>query len=95
MLKIVKLQMGEGGMEFALIGRLQAEHVNEVRELIRQERSAIVFDLRELQLVDRSAVQFLASCERDGVVLRNCAPHIRDWVTREAGKQSVGNGDEG
>jgi hypothetical protein len=95
MLKIVKLQMGDSGMEFALSGRFQAEHVNEVRELIRQERSAIVFDLRELQLVDRSAVQFLALCERDGVVLRNCVPYIRDWVTREASKQSTGKGDEG
>ncbi len=95
MLKIVKLQIGESGMQFALIGRLQAEHVNQLRELIRQQRSAIVFDLRELHLVDRSAVQFLALCERDGVVLRNCAPHIRDWVTREAGMQSTGNGDQG
>lgn len=95
MLKIVKLPAGEGGVEFALIGRLQAEHVNEVRKLIRQEQSAIVFDLRELQLVDRSAVQFLALCEKDGVVLRNCAPYIRHWVTREAGKESTGNGDEG
>ncbi|MGB2664733.1 MAG: hypothetical protein WAK48_12060 [Candidatus Acidiferrum sp.] len=82
-------------MEFALIGRLQAEHVNAVCELIRQEQGAIEFDLRELQLVDRSAVQFLARCEKDGVVLRNCAPHIRDWVTREAGQQSTGNRDEG
>ncbi len=95
MLKIVKLQAGEGGVEFALIGRLQGEYVTEVRELIHQERSAIVFDLRELQLVDRSAVQFLALCERDGVVLRNCVPYIRDWVTREGSKQSTGNGDEG
>jgi hypothetical protein len=95
MLKIVKLQMEEGGMQFALIGRLQAEHVNEVRELIRRERGGIVFDLRELHLVDRRAVQFLVVCERDGVALRNCAPHIRDWVSLESGKQSDGNGDGG
>jgi anti-anti-sigma regulatory factor len=94
MLKIAKLQMEGGGMQFALIGRLQGEHVSEMRELIRQARSAVVLDLRELHLVDRSAVQFLASCESDGVVLRNCAPYIRDWVTREAGKQLPANGDE-
>jgi hypothetical protein len=94
MLKIAKRQMGDGGMEFALIGRLQAEHLNAMRKLIRQEQGAIGFDLRELQLVDRSAVQFLALCEKNGMVLRNCAPYIRDWVTREAGQQSTGNPDE-
>jgi hypothetical protein len=71
-------------MELALSGRLQFEHVNELRGLIRREAHKVVLDLREVNLVDREAVEFLAACEKDGVSLRNCSPYIREWITREA-----------
>ena len=85
-------------MELTLIGRLRGEHVDEVRALVREanrEELAVVLDLREVQFVDRLAVEFLAACERDGVELRNCSPYIRDWVTRVASrKPSRSNGEE-
>jgi hypothetical protein len=96
MLKILRCQTEEGNVQFTLIGRLETEHVNEVRGLIRQERDGIVLELREVKLVDRSAIEFLAECEEDGVVLNNCSPYIRDWVTREAArKRTSSNKEEG
>ena len=89
MLKILKCHTEEGNVQFTLIGRFQTEHVNEVRGLIRLESAGVVLELREVKLVDRSAVEFLAECEEAGVVLNNCAPYIRDWVTREAARKKT------
>jgi anti-anti-sigma regulatory factor len=84
MLKISRRQTGTDTVEFTLSGRLQFEHVNELRGLIRKEEHEVVLDLREVNLVDREAVEFLVAYEREGVSLRNCSPYIREWVTREA-----------
>jgi hypothetical protein len=88
MLKISRCQAGEETVEFALSGRLQFIHVNELRELIRKEEQKVVLNLYEVNLLDREAVEFLVACEREGVSLRNCSPYIREWVTREAGRQN-------
>ena len=84
MLKISRRQTGKDSVEFALSGRLQFEHVKELRGLIRREAHKVVLDLREVNLVDREAVEFLVACEKDSVSLRNCPPYIREWITREA-----------
>lgn len=86
MLQIVKLQNNgdrEDCMQFSLIGHLQAEYLHEIRELIRREPRRVLLDLREVHLVDRKAVEFLAACEGDGVTLRNCSPYIRHWIDLE------------
>jgi hypothetical protein len=84
MLKISRRQTGKDSVEFALSGRLQFEYVKELRGLIRREANKVVLDLREVNLVDREAVEFLVACENDSVSLRNCPPYIREWITREA-----------
>jgi hypothetical protein len=84
MLKISRRQIGEDAVEFALSGRLQFKHTNELRSLIRSEELKVVLDLREVNLLDREAVEFLVACEGNGVSLRNCSPYIREWITREA-----------
>ena len=43
----------------------------------------LVFDLREVTLVDSDTVRFLGSCELEGVKLVNCAHYIREWISRE------------
>jgi aryl-alcohol dehydrogenase-like predicted oxidoreductase len=76
-------------VEFALSGRLQFMHVNELRELIREEEEQkVVLNLHEVNLLDREAVEFLVVCEKEGVSLRNCSPYIREWITREASRQN-------
>jgi len=80
-------------VEFALSGRLQFKHVSELHSLIRQEEFKVVLDLREVNLLDREAVEFLVACEMDGVSLNNCSPYIREWVTREASRKRLSSPD--
>ena len=96
MLRISKFQTGDDTVEFALSGRFQFEHANELRGLIGKEELKVVLDLREVNLLDREAVEFLVACERDGVSVRNCSPYIREWITREASRQNFPSlGEEG
>jgi anti-anti-sigma regulatory factor len=70
---------------FTLTGRIQAEQVPELQDLVGSESSDldIVFDLCHVKLVDRDAVQFLAKSENAGTELRNCSAYIREWITQE------------
>jgi anti-anti-sigma regulatory factor len=70
---------------FALTGRVQAEQVPELEALLGSESSErdIVLDLRHVKLVDRDAVQFLATIEKAGTELRNCSAYVREWITQE------------
>jgi hypothetical protein len=66
-------------------GRIEAEHLPELRRLIEGEdgQRLLTLDLRELKLVDRDAVTFLAQCEAAGATLENCSAYIREWIARE------------
>ena len=69
-----------------LTGRLQSEHVEEVKaqiEAIEASAQRVVLDLEGVKLVDQESVCFLAACETDGVELSRCSPYIRDWISRE------------
>ena len=54
-----------------------------LRELLGREKAGVVIDLKEVTLVDRDAVTFLALSETGGIELRNCPAYIREWVDRE------------
>jgi len=68
---------------FTLTGRMEAEHVVELKELFDSDYRNIILDLRELRLADRDAVRFLRGCEADGVKLENCPAYVREWMDRE------------
>jgi anti-anti-sigma regulatory factor len=70
---------------FTLSGRIQADQVPALQALVSSESLEldIVLDLRHVKLVDRDAVQFLASREAAGTELRNCSAYIREWITQE------------
>jgi hypothetical protein len=68
---------------FTLSGRMEAEHVVELKELFDIDYRNIILDLRELRLADRDAVKFLRSCERHGMKLENCPAYVREWMDRE------------
>ena len=70
-------------IELRISGQLVGEHVETLRNLLRQEASALAMDLKDVSLVDREAVQLLALSERNRTELRNCPAYIREWVTRE------------
>jgi hypothetical protein len=63
---------------------MDAEGVAELDRLFKAETNGrrIVLDLKDLNLVAREAVIFLAKCEPD-VQIKNCPPYIREWIRRE------------
>lgn len=67
---------------YALSGRIGEENLAELQQLLETESKAenITLDLREVKLVDRQAVRFLAACEARGMNLKNCPSYIRQWV---------------
>jgi len=67
-----------------LIGRIEGENLEELKRLMGLEASGtLVLDMKDVTLVDQSAIQFLACCEADGVTLQNCPAYIRDWIAAE------------
>lgn len=66
-----------------LIGRMRAEHLDELKEQIHETGSAITLDLAEVSLVDVEIVRFLGACEERGATILNCSPYIRDWIGKE------------
>jgi hypothetical protein len=86
--KMLKIQRtANGDVLFTLSGRMDAENVAELKALLGSEAKGrrVVLDLKDLTLVDRDAVRFLADRETDGVQITNCPPYIREWITRERG----------
>ena len=67
MLKIQR--SANGSVVFTLSGRIEAEDVKELRELLALETGAqqLVLDLRDVTLVNQDAVEFLAGCEADSI----------------------------
>jgi anti-anti-sigma regulatory factor len=70
---------------FTLSGRIDEEDIAELETLVRSEADGrrIVLDLKDLTLAGRDAINFLEHCEADGIMLKNCAGYIREWITRQ------------
>jgi len=82
MLKIQRTANGE--VVLTVSGRLVADNLSELSALLAAEPAgrAVVVDLKDVVIVDRDSVQFLRTCEDDGIALRNCPPYIRAWIAR-------------
>jgi len=81
--RIERVVGGDDLVVLYISGKLAGEHVDTLRNLLRQEVGALAIDLESVSLVDREAVQFLALTEYNGTDLRNCPAYVREWVTRE------------
>ena len=83
MLKITRAANGE--VIFSVSGRMDAENLDELKQLFISESRGrhIALDLKELTLVDQDAVSFLERCEADNIRLKNCPAYIREWIARE------------
>ncbi len=73
----------EDVVAFTLSGRITAEEVAELQRLLEGQDHRIVLDLKEVKLVDRDTVRFLARCEANGIQIENCPAYIREWIVRE------------
>jgi hypothetical protein len=75
---------------FSLSGRIEIEDVAELQRLLYLETvgQGIAFDLRDVTLVHRDAVKFLAHCEVERIKLENCPAYIREWIDAERGRNN-------
>jgi hypothetical protein len=81
-LKIEKT-LGERCTIIKLMGRIRAEHLDELKAQISASVPRIVLELGEVSLVDADTVRFLGTCETKGIELLNCSAYIREWIVRE------------
>jgi hypothetical protein len=83
MLRIQRSANGE--VMFTISGRMQTEDIEQLRQLLAAETSGqlLIFDLRDVTLVNQEAVTFLADCEAQGIKLESCPLHIRSWIDQE------------
>ena len=83
-LRIQTLAKGDV-VSFTLSGRINLEEIAELQRLFEAEGEdrGIALDLRDVKLVDRDAVKFLARCQANGIPLENCPAYIREWIVRE------------
>jgi anti-anti-sigma regulatory factor len=75
----------ELGTTIQLIGRMQAEHLEELRAQIKQGGSSIALDLEEVRLVDVQVIRFLGTCRAAGIHLVHCPQYISEWINQEQG----------
>ena len=81
--RIRRAEIREGTV-FDLSGELDSEHAARLEDLLAEEtRGSILLDLREVTLVARDAVRFLARVEARGVRIVNCPEYVRSWITAE------------
>jgi hypothetical protein len=82
---VLKIETGSDGRHLVLrlSGRLQSEHVEQLKAQMEGSRQKAILDLAEVRLIDREVVCFLGVCEAHGTELRNCSPYIRDWILKE------------
>ena len=95
MLKILRSTKDESVM-LTLIGRIEGENLEELKRVMGLEASGhnLVLDMKDVTLVDQSAIRFLARCEADSVTLENCPAYIRDWIAAERSAKSVSPEDD-
>jgi hypothetical protein len=83
----LRIETSENGkaVTFALSGRFDAHGAVELQRLFddHDEGKRFIVDLKDVRLVDRPAVKFLAFCESGGMLIENCSAYIRDWISRE------------
>lgn len=75
---------------FILSGRIETADIRQFQQLLAVETSGrqLIFNLRDVTLVNQDAVTFLADCEANGTKLENCPLHIRKWI--DQGKRRNG-----
>lgn len=75
-----------GASVFVLSGVLDTEHTSRLQELLAAVSGRrIVLDLKDITLVDRDAVRFLARVEMAGAEIVDCPEYVRRWIAAENG----------
>jgi len=71
-----------GQVVFTVSGRMQTEDIEQVRRLLLVEAAGqpVAINLRDVTLINRDVVAFLAECEGKGIELDCCPLHVRSWI---------------
>jgi hypothetical protein len=74
-----------GQVVFTLSGRMQTEDIEQVRQLLVVEVPGrrLLINLRDVTLINRDVVTFLAECEAKGIELDCCPLFMRSWIDQE------------
>jgi len=81
-----RIQRSEGpeGIVFGLSGEMNAEHAARLEDLIGEPPyGPVLLDLKEVTLVAREAVHFLARVEARGIRIAHCPDYVRSWIAAE------------
>jgi glyoxylase-like metal-dependent hydrolase (beta-lactamase superfamily II) len=76
---------------FVLSGRIESSNVQQLKLQIDRSETDVALDLRQVRIVDRDAVRFLARCETRGIELLDCPPFVRSWIKSE---QTANEGED-
>ena len=69
---------------FASSGDMDLEHASRLREFLAGEANTrIILDLKDVTLVHRAAVRFLACAEAAGIRIVDCPDYVRSWIAAE------------
>jgi anti-anti-sigma regulatory factor len=87
---VLRIQRSANGkVVFTLCGRIEEDDLAELRRLLSGEKADqhTVLDLKNVTIVDRNAVQFLARCEARSIQLENCPAYIREWIRSDRARE--------
>jgi len=81
----LKIEQDSDGQKtiIRLSGRIQSEHLDQLKTQIDSDQSGIALDLDAVTLVDVEVVRFLNTCEEIGIEVHHCCRYIREWMMRE------------
>jgi len=79
----LRIEKDSDGKIIRLIGQVQAEHLDALREQIASSGPRPLLDLDEVTVVDVDVVRFLGARELEGMKILHCSPYIREWILRE------------
>jgi hypothetical protein len=76
---------------FTLSGRIEAAGLLKLQKLLECEADdhSVVLNLREVKLVNRDVVSFLATCETRGITLANCPAYIGEWIGKKHNRRKI------
>lgn len=71
-----------GWAVFLISGRLELQHIEQLRAQFALETLPIILDFADVRLVDREVIETLAQWDLDGIKFENCPAYLRDWIAR-------------
>jgi anti-anti-sigma regulatory factor len=80
----IQRSVSSDAVVFAVSGEMNNEHAAQLQELVATEaHGPIRLDLKDITLVDRDAVRFLAQAESARIQIVNCPGYVRSWINGE------------